>query len=79
MKRERSPEVAEATVGNGANKAARVSSSPEEEPKKPVSRRAAAIKSGAECPYLDTISRQATSHIQKLMRPAYSAKSKGVS
>ena len=54
MKRERSPEPAEA--GDGAAKAARTS--PEDTPQQAQPRRKPALKSGAECPYLDTISLQ---------------------
>ena len=56
MKRERSPDPPEADISNGAAKTARFS--PEDSPKRPVSRRTAAVKSGAECPYLNTVSRQ---------------------
>ena len=57
MKRERSPEEAEdEKPSNGSVKAAR--QSPEDTPQQAAPRRKPAIKSGAECPYLDTISRQ---------------------
>ena len=56
MKRERSSELGSPDISNGTVKTPRYS--PEDSPKRPIPRRSTAVKSGAECPYLNTVSRQ---------------------